>query len=113
MTNEQLCALAKQGDADAQNLLIENNLRFIKKTAHEVWSAQAELNRALRIALDDLGQEGSLGLYGCIESYNPSSGNLFLTYAAPAIRNAMIDYTQMLFLNGHHKAFLNNKSKKS
>ena len=24
MTNEQLCALAKQGDADAQNLLIEN-----------------------------------------------------------------------------------------
>lgn len=33
MTNEQLCALAKRGDADAQNLLIENNLRFIKKTA--------------------------------------------------------------------------------
>ena len=57
MTNEQLCALAKQGDADAQNLLIENNLRFIKKTAYEVWSAQAELNRALRIALDDLVQE--------------------------------------------------------
>lgn len=26
MTNEQLCALAKQGNADAQNLLIENNL---------------------------------------------------------------------------------------
>lgn len=31
ITNEQLCALAKRGDADAQNLLIENNLRFIKK----------------------------------------------------------------------------------
>ena len=92
MTNEQLCALAKQGDADAQNLLIENNLRFIKKTAYEVWSAQAELNRSLRISLDDLAQEGSLGLFGCIDSYNPDSGNLFLTYAAPAIRNAMIDY---------------------
>lgn len=92
MTNEQLCALAKQGDADAQNLLIENNLRFIKKTAYEVWSAQAELNRSLRIALDDLVQEGSLGLLGCIDSYKPDSGNLFLTYAAPAIRNAMIDY---------------------
>ena len=92
MTNEQLCALAKQGDADAQNLLIENNLRFIKKTAYEVWSTQAELNRSLRISLDDLVQEGSLGLFGCIDSYNPDSGNLFLTYAAPAIRNAMIDY---------------------
>ena len=92
MTNEQLCALAKQGDADAQNLLIENNLRFIKKTAYEVWNAQAELNRSLQISLDDLVQEGSLGLFGCIESYNPDSGNLFLTYVAPAIRTAMIDY---------------------
>ena len=92
MTNEQLCVLAKRGDADAQNLLIENNLRFIKKTAYEVWSAQAELNRSLQISLDDLVQEGSLGLLGCIDSYNPDSGNLFLTYAAPTIRNAMIDY---------------------
>ena len=91
-TNEQLCALAKQGDAEAQNLLIENNLRFIKKTAYEVWSAQAELNRSLQISLDDLVRESSLGLFGCIDSYNPGSGNLFLTYAAPAIRNAMIDY---------------------
>lgn len=88
ITNEQLCALAKRGDVDAQNLLIENNLRFIKKTAYEVWSAQAELNRSLQISLDDLVQEGSLGLLGCIDSYNPDSGNLFLTYAAPPnIRN--------------------------
>ena len=92
ITNEQLCALAKRGDADAQNLLIENNLRFIKKTACEVWSAQAELNRSLQMSLDDLAQEGSLGLFGCIDSYNADSGNLFLTYAASAIRNAMIDY---------------------
>ena len=86
--------LAKRGDADAQNLLIENNLRFIKKTAYEVWSAQAELNRSLQISLDGLVQEGSLGLLGCIDSYNPNSGNLFLTYAASAIRNAMIDYVR-------------------
>ena len=52
MTNEQLCVLAKQGDADVQNLLIEKNLRFIKKTAHEVWSTQPELNCPLHIALD-------------------------------------------------------------
>lgn len=92
MTNEQLCALARQGDAGAQNLLIENNLRFIKKTAHEVWNTQADLNRALHITRDDLVQERALGLLGCIERYQPDSGNLFLTYAAPAVRNAMIDY---------------------
>lgn len=91
-TNEALCALAKQGDADAQNLLIENNLRFIKKTAYELWNAQAELNHSLGVDPDDLVQEGLLGLYGCIESYNPDSGNLFLTYAGPAIRNAMLDF---------------------
>ena len=104
MTNEQLCALAKQGDADAQNLLIENNLRFIKKTAYEVWNAQAELNRSLQISLDDLVQEGSLGLFGCIESYNPDSGNLFLTYVAPAIGNAMYDdiRSQNVSLEGKH-----------
>ena len=53
---------------------------------------QAELNRSLRISLDDIVQAGSLELFGCIDGYNPDSGNLFLTYAAPAIRNAMIDY---------------------
>ena len=92
MTNEQLCALARQDDADAQNLLIEKNLRFIKKTAYEVWSTQPELNCSLHITLDDLVKETALGMLVLIESYNPDSGNLFLTYAAPAIRNAMIDY---------------------
>ena len=66
MTNEQLCALAKQGNADAQNLLIENNLRFIKKTAFEVWNTRAQFNRSLCIDVEDLVQEGSMGLYECI-----------------------------------------------
>jgi len=91
-TNEDLCALAKQGDADAQNLLIENNLRFIQKTAYEVWNAQAELNRSLGIDPDDLIQEGMLGLCGCIKHYDPDTRNLFLTYAGSAIRNDMLDY---------------------
>ena len=91
-TNEELCALAKRGDTDAQNLLIENNLRFIEKTAYEVWNAQAELNRSLGIDPDDLIQEGMLGLCGCMKNYDPDSGNLFLTYSGPAMRNAMLDY---------------------
>lgn len=28
----------------------------------------------------------------CIGGYNPDTGNKFLTYAAPAIHNAMVDY---------------------
>ena len=57
-----------------------------------MWSAQRELNAALGIEINDLVQEGSLGLLDCIPGYNPDTGNKFLTYAAPAIRNAMVDY---------------------
>lgn len=91
-TNEQLCALARQGDVDAQNLLIENNLGFIRKTAYEIWSAQEELNHALYIEMDDLIQEGIWGLYGCIDRFDPAKQLQFITYAASAVRNTMLDY---------------------
>lgn len=92
LNNEQLCVLAQQGNADARNQLIINNLPFIKKTACELWNAQSQLNQTLHIDTDALIQEGSMGLHGCNDSYVQDHGNLFLTYAAPAIRNAMIDY---------------------
>jgi len=62
MTNEQLCIAALDGDTEARNALVENNLRFIKRTAYEMWNAQRELNAALGIEISDLVQEGSLGL---------------------------------------------------
>ena len=92
MSNEQLCIAALDGDTEARNALVENNLRFIKRTAYEMWSAQQELNAALGIEINDLAQEGSLGLLDCIAGYLPDTGNKFLTYAAPAIRNTMVDY---------------------
>ena len=92
MSNEQLCIAALDGDTEARNALVENNLRFIKRSSYEMWSAQRELNAALGIEINDLVQEGSLGLLDCIPGYNPDTGNKFLTYAAPAIRNAMVDY---------------------
>lgn len=92
MSNEQLCITALDGNTEARNALVENNLRFIKRTAYEMWSAQRELNAALGIEINDLVQEGSLSLLDCIPGYNPDTGNKFLTYAALAIRNAMVDY---------------------
>lgn len=92
MSNEQLCIAALDGNAEARNALVENNLRFIKRTAYEMWSAQREQNAALGIEINDLVQEGSLSLLDCIPGYNPDTGNKFLTYAALAIRNAMVDY---------------------
>ena len=91
-SNEQLCIAALGGDIEAQNALVENNLRFIKRTAYEIWSAQRELNTTLGIEINDLVQEGSLGFLDCIAGFKPEMGNKFLTYAAPAIKNAMLDY---------------------
>ena len=79
MSNEQLCIAALDGDTEARNALVENNLRFIKRTAYEMWSAQQELNAALGLEINDLVQEGSLGLLDCIPGYTPDTGNKFLT----------------------------------
>lgn len=92
MSSEQLCNAALGGDMESRNALVENNLRFIKRTAYEMWSAQRELNAALGIEINDLVQEGSLGLQDCIAGFKPETGNKFLTYAASAICNAMVDY---------------------
>ena len=90
-SNEELCASARRGDASARNELIENNLGFIRKTANELWSSQRELNSDLLLDREDLEQEGALGLLRCVDTFDPESGVKFLSYAAPAVRNAMLD----------------------
>ena len=90
-SNEELCASARLGDAGARNELVGNNLGFIRKTANELWSSQRELNSALLLDREDLEQEGALGLLQCVDTFDPESGGKFLSYAAPAVRNAMLD----------------------
>jgi len=91
MTNEQLCALAQQGSTDAQDELIEKNLGFINEIASEVYSEQGLASGILGITFDDLIQDGRIGLWKCIEKFDPALGANFLTYAKPSIRNAMMD----------------------
>lgn len=85
--NERLCALAQAGDAAARELLLENNLGFIRKTALEVYEKAGEGG----LDVDDLVQEGCIGLLSAIDRFDAGRGMKFLTYAAPAIRNAMTD----------------------
>lgn len=85
--NERLCALAQAGDAAARELLIENNLGFIRKTALEVHGKAGESG----LDVDDIVQEGCIGLLSAIDRFDAGRGMKFLTYAAPAIRNAMTD----------------------
>lgn len=93
LTNEQLCILAQAGDGQAVSRLIGANLPFIRQTANRVIgnSTRESFLSSCGIEIDDLIQAGSIGLWKAVASYNLSSGNKFLTYAAPAIRRAMTD----------------------
>ena len=91
MSNEQLCLRAQKGDDAARDLLLENNLGFIRKTATELYQSMALAETELAIDRDDLEQEGCIGLLNAIESFDANRGSKFLTYAAPSIRNAMMD----------------------
>ena len=96
-SNEQLCALAQKGDMNARDLLLENNLGFIRKTANEIYVDMNLGESELSIDKDDLEQEGCIGLLDAIPRFDGSKGIKFLTYAAPSIRNAMTDLIRDAF----------------
>ena len=110
--NERLCALAQAGDAAARELLIENNLGFIRRTALEVCGKAGESG----LDVDDLVQEGCVGLLSAIDRFGAARGMKFLTYAAPAIRNAMTDcvraslsqFERRLESNGLQRVYLDD-----
>ena len=90
-TNEQLCALAQKGDAEAHSLLLEQNMGFLHKTAGELYRSMNLAQSNLCVDCDDLVQEGSIGLLNAAAGFDTKRNMKFLTYAAPAIRNAMTD----------------------
>ena len=87
LSNERLCKLAQAGDTAARDILLESNLGFIRKMALEQYRSMGLIG----IDLEDLVQEGSIGLLNAIPLFDAGRGMKFLTHAAPAIRNAMTD----------------------
>lgn len=77
----RLAKLAKAGDLDARNRLVEGNLRFVSKIANTY--------KGRGLPLADLINEGSIGLITATERFNPESGNAFLTYAKYWIHQAI------------------------
>lgn len=96
-TNEQLCALAQKGDTEARSLLVEQNAGFLRKTAGELYQSMNLAQSNLCVDCEDLVQEGSIGLLSAAAGFDAARGIKFLTYAAPAIRNAMTDFIRAEF----------------
>lgn len=77
-----LAVRAKDGDQFARNRLIESNLRFVVSIAKQYQ------NRGL--PLEDLVNEGNIGLLTAIEKFKPEMGYHFISYAVWWIRQSIM-----------------------
>lgn len=72
-SDEQLAVLAQQGDAAAETQLLEKYKPLVRARAREMYLAGGDR--------DDLIQEGMLGLFKAVRSYDPEREASFSTYA--------------------------------
>ena len=81
--NEELALRMQAGDKNAAELLISQNEGYLTKLAQE-YTPWCEL--------EDLKQEGALALLRAAKHFDFAYGTKLLTYAAPVIEAAMMDY---------------------
>lgn len=83
MTDEQLVRAALAGDKTAENSLLNkySPLCEVVSSRFFLYGGEAE----------DLAQEGRMGLYSAIRTYEERRGASFFTYAYNCIRNGVID----------------------
>lgn len=76
-----LTRAAQRGDAAARQRLIESNMRLVINIAKSY--------RSRAVPLEDLIQEGAIGLMLAIERFDPDKGFRFSTYATHWIRQSI------------------------
>lgn len=84
--NARLWKLAKKGDQDAKNQIMEMNLRLVIPTAKRFLRPGMELM--------DLIEEGNLGLLQAIDKFEPEKGYRFSTYAVYWIEQYIRKYIE-------------------
>ncbi len=77
-------ALAKKGDENARNKLIEHNLRLVAHIVRKYYSSHKNQ--------DDLISIGSIGLIKAVDSFKSENGTRFATYASKCIQNEILMY---------------------
>ena len=82
MSDEALSALAKNGDKDAERLLVLRFMPLVRLKTRPYFLIGADDS--------DLVQEGSIGLFGAIRDYDNGRGASFRSYAEVCIVNNII-----------------------
>ena len=85
MSNEELVLLIQGGENDRMWELYKQNKGLIAKIAHK-YQAYGEM--------EDLMQEGYIGLSDAVPLWDPNGGAAFSTFTIPYIRNAMQRYIE-------------------
>jgi RNA polymerase primary sigma factor len=78
----KLAVKAKEGDERAMNKLIESNLRFVLSVAKEYTYTG--------IPLEDLIQEGNIGIMKAVDKFDETKGYHFISYAVWWIRQTIL-----------------------
>ena len=93
----RLAARARKGDVRARGRLVECNVRLVYKIASEYLRDGLDL--------DDLVQDGILGLMRAIDKFEPERGNRLSTYATwwirQAITRALASQSRLIRLPSH------------
>ena len=76
-----LARKAKAGNREALNKLVQHNLKIVVTIANN--------NRGRGIEVDDLIQQGNIGLYEAVHRFNPDSNNRLATFASTRILKMM------------------------
>lgn len=79
--SERLAARARRGDRLARAALVEEHMGLVRSVARRY--------RHLGVPLDDLVQEGAIGLLTAVDDYDPARGAGFSTFAFWRVRAAV------------------------
>ena len=87
----ELAEAIAQGDMEARDLMVRANLRLVVNIARGYTSKG--------LSLQDLIEEGNLGLLRAVEGFDPSVGTRFSTYASywikQSIKRALMPQTKV------------------
>ncbi len=93
LTREQEVELFKkieEGDVEARKIVASSNLKLVVKFSVFFWTRRTSKKKKSRFfSLDDLIQEGMIGLHRAIDKFDWRRGYKFSTYASWWIRNSI------------------------